>query len=370
MNISADFDSGNIVVLDTRDDTVVQLAIRPDINSHHFQWFHFLAQSLEPGREYGFVLTNAGQSAYPHAWAGYQAVASYDGQDWFRVPTTFDQGQLRFTLVAEQAQAYFAYFEPYSRARHQRLIERAQQQGAELLACGKSLEGRDIELLRYGQGARKVWIIAQQHPGEHMAEWLMEGLIERLAEADSAIAALLADAQFYLVPNMNPDGAYRGHLRTNFAGQDLNRAWQDASAERSPEVLFVQQQMAQSGVDLFLDIHGDEEIPHVFSAGCEGNPGYTPRLAQLEAQFRALLSETGEFQTTYGYPLDAPGQANLTLACNAVGQAYDCLSFTLEMPFKDHNDTPQPRTGWNGARSKALGRALLAVTGQMLPVLR
>jgi murein tripeptide amidase MpaA len=27
-----------------------------------------------------------------------------------------------------------------------------------------------------------VWIIAQQHPGEHMAEWFMEGVIERLQQ--------------------------------------------------------------------------------------------------------------------------------------------------------------------------------------------
>ena len=144
---------------------------------------------------------------------------------------------------------------------------------------------------------------------------------------------------------MNPDGALRGHLRTNAAGQDLNRAWQSASAERSPEVLFVQQAMREIGVDLFLDIHGDEEIPHVFTAGCEGNPGFTPRLEALEGEFRQRLVDSGaEFQTRFGYPRSAPGKANLNLACNAVGEEFDCLSFTLEMPFKDHDDTPNPLT--------------------------
>ncbi|MEJ1741461.1 hypothetical protein SMA57_28945, partial [Escherichia coli] len=86
--------------------------------------------------------------------------------------------------------------------------------------------------------------------------------------------------------NMNPDGAFRGHLRTNAAGTDLNRAWASPSAESSPEVLFVQAHMRQQGVDLFLDIHGDEEIPYVFAAGCEGNPGYSERQAYLETEFR------------------------------------------------------------------------------------
>ncbi|MFV9683838.1 M14-type cytosolic carboxypeptidase [Pseudomonas sp. NY15367] len=375
MKISADFDSGNIQVIDASDPQHVLLAMRPDLNSHHFQWFHFQVAGLQPGQRYGFNLTNAGQSAYNRAWDGYQAAASYDQQDWFRVPTRYQDGQLHFELQAEHERVWFAYFEPYPRARHERLIANALERGAELVASGRSLEGRDIQLLRIGgqTGApRKLWIIAQQHPGEHMAEWFMEGLIERLQNPqDAEVVALLREAEFYLVPNMNPDGAYRGHLRTNYAGQDLNRAWQSASSERSPEVLFVLQHMQRIGVDLFLDIHGDEEIPHVFTAGCEGNPGYTPRLAALEEDFRSRLVAIGaEFQTRFGYPRDEPGQANLTLACNAVGQAFDCLSFTIEMPFKDHDDSPQPRTGWNGARSQKLGQDVLTVLAQMVGRLR
>ena len=128
-----------------------------------------------------------------------------------------------------------------------------------------------------------------------MAEWFMEGLIERLQRPDDTeMQRLLEKADLYLVPNMNPDGAFHGNLRTNAAGQDLNRAWLEPSAERSPEVWFVQQEMKRHGVDLFLDIHGDEEIPHVFAAGCEGNPGYTPRLERLEQRFREELMARGK----------------------------------------------------------------------------
>jgi murein tripeptide amidase MpaA len=169
---------------------------------------------------------------------------------------------------------------------------------------------------------------------------------------------------------MNPDGAFLGNLRTNAAGQDLNRAWREPSAERSPEVLFVQRQMARFGVDCFLDIHGDEEIPHVFTAGCEGNPGFSPRLEALEQAFRARLMAAGEFQAEHGYPRDKPGQANLALACNWVGQTYDCLAFTLEMPFKDHDNSQQPRTGWSGARSARLAHAVIDVLAAMVRQLR
>ena len=376
LHISSDFDSGNIQVLDTSNPLQVKLAIKPDTKSPHFQWFHFKVDGLTPGHTHHFQVSNASQSSYNKAWDGYQAVASYDQENWFRVPSDFDGTSLNIHFAAEQPQAWFAYFEPYSRARHDQLIKNALQwSGCELLATGKSVEGRDIQLLRKGSGAshkRKIWIIAQQHPGEHMAEWFMEGLLERLEQgSDPQMRKLLDYADLYLIPNMNPDGAFHGHLRTNANGQDLNRAWQNTSPQVSPEVFFALEQMSQYGVDLFLDIHGDEEIPYVFTAGCEGNPGYTQRLATLEERFRTHLSAlTKDFQTTHGYTRDEPGQANMTLACNSVGQRFDCLSLTLEMPFKDNNDAPDPQTGWDGKRSKLLAKDVLTTLSTMVRELR
>ena len=376
IKISTDFDSGNIQVLDASDAYQLLLAIKPDTRSPHFQWFHFKAEGMHVGHTHNFRLSNASQSSYKNAWSGYNAVASYDHINWFRVPTRFDGETLHITLETREKHAWFAYFEPYSRERHDWLIEQAiSRAGTQLLATGKSAEGRDIQLLRRGKGGegqRKVWIIAQQHPGEHMAEWFMEGIIERLQQdGDDELKKLLSVADLYLIPNMNPDGAFHGHLRTNAMGQDLNRAWQSASQEISPEVLFAQEQMEKYGVDLFLDIHGDEEIPYVFTAGCEGNPGYTPRIEALEKRFRSHLSAlTRDFQTTHGYTRDLPGEANMTLACNAVGEKYDCLSLTLEMPFKDNDDAPNPKTGWSGERSRQLGKDVLSSVADIVTVLR
>ena len=331
---------------------------------------------MHVGHTHTFRLSNASQSSYKNAWSGYNAVASYDHINWFRVPTRFDGEFLHISLETRERHAWIAYFEPYSRERHDWLIGQAlKHAGTQLLATGKSVEGRDIQLLRRGKGGegrRKIWIIAQQHPGEHMAEWFMEGLLERLEQgSDPQLRKLLDYADLYLIPNMNPDGAFHGHLRTNANGQDLNRAWQNTSPQVSPEVFFALEQMSQYGVDLFLDIHGDEEIPYVFTAGCEGNPGYTPRLAALEERFRSHLSGlTKDFQTTHGYTRDEPGQANMTLACNSVGQRFDCLALTLEMPFKDNDDAPNPQTGWDGKRSKQLAKDVLTTLSAMVRELR
>lgn len=70
-----------------------------------------------------------------------------------------------------------------------------------------------------------------------MAEWFAEGLLERLTDQHDTISLrTLAKAVFYVVPNMNPDGSHRGHQRTNAAGANLNREWQNPRLDYAPEV--------------------------------------------------------------------------------------------------------------------------------------
>src|SRR3546814_7782825 len=77
-----------------------------------------------------------------------------------------------------------------------------------------------------------------------MAEWWMEGALERLTDvADPVARSLRRKARFHIVPNMNPDGSFRGHLRTNAAGVNLNREWHAPSLERSPDVHHVLERM-------------------------------------------------------------------------------------------------------------------------------
>jgi murein tripeptide amidase MpaA len=194
-----------------------------------------------------------------------------------------------------------------------------------------------------------------------MAEWFMESLIDRLTDPlDQTSASLRSKCTFYLVPNMNPDGSIAGNLRTNAAGVDLNRAWAEPSLKTSPEVAGVLSLMNARGVDLFLDIHGDEEFRFAFAAGCEGNPSFSPQSAQTDLNFRdALHAANPDFSVENGYPLDAPGEADLSVACNQVGERFGCLSLTIEMPFKDNAKRPDPQRGWGIDHSMRLGRSSL-----------
>src|SRR3546814_8832028 len=89
----------------------------------------------------------------------------------------------------------------------------------------------------------------------------MEGALEMLADTGNATTtALLGACTFHIVPNMNPDGSCRGHLRTNSEGVNLNREWHAPSADKSPEVLVVRNAMDETGVDVAMDVHGDAAI--------------------------------------------------------------------------------------------------------------
>ena len=373
--ISSNFDAGAISVIDSADSQNIRLALRGDNAASFSQWFYFRLQgaAYQPCR---IRIENAGQSSYPEGWEDYQATASYDRSNWFRVPTRYEDGVLTIEHTPLAGSVYYAYFEPYSHEQHLNLLGDAQGSGlCQIDDLGSTAQGRDINLLTIGHQAAsdlKIWIIARQHPGESMAEWFAEGLLSRLLDhQDPTARALLDCATFYIVPNMNPDGAALGNQRTNATGVDLNREWQTPNPERSPEVYAVRQKMHETGVDLFLDIHGEEALPYVFAAGCEGNPSYDARLAALEAAFKTALRQASpDFQDEHGYPKTAPGQANLAIAKSYVGETFSCLSYTLEMPFKDNINLPDDDFGWNGQRSLRLGEAILSAILAVCPQLR
>ena len=61
---------------------------------------------------------------------------------------------------------------------------------------------------------------------------------------------------------------------------------------------------------------------------------------------------------------------DLRTASNWDGERYDCLSYTLEMPFKDNANAPDDRRGWSPERSAHLGHDVLAAMAEALPMLR
>lgn len=373
LSISAAFDSGNIIV-DAVDGNTATLSIARDKDSEFAQWFHFRVVGAA-GAEAVLRITGLAASAYPDGWPGYQARCSTQRDDlwWTADSTSYDPaedgGTLTIRHMLDGGPTWFAYFAPYSMERHHDLVAQlAALPQVDYRQLGLSLDGRPIDCLELGEGERQVWIYARQHPGESMAEWWAEGALEMLTDPDDPHARRLLNAcRFHIVPNMNPDGSFRGHLRTNAVGVNLNREWAEPTADRSPEVLCVRDAMDASGVDIAMDIHGDEAIPAVFLAGYEGIPAWTDAHGARFYTYRdRLAARTPDFQTRLGYPASAPGKANLTMSTNQLAQRFGALSMTLEMPFKDNDDLPDAEACWSPARSKALARDCLATLAELI----
>ncbi|OYY91213.1 MAG: hypothetical protein B7Y45_04300 [Sphingomonas sp. 28-66-16] len=367
ITISSAFDGGNIDVLDVNGDTAT-LEIVKDHASDFYQWFYFRVDGAR-GRTLTLKIANAGGSAYPLGWPGYKARVSHDRESWTLADTRYADGVLEITHASDTDLVWFAYFAPYPVERHNALIARyARMAGVSHRTLGQSIDGQPIDCLTIGAGAKPVWLYARQHPGETMAEFWMEGALEKLANpADPVAAALRAKATFHLVPNMNPDGSARGHLRTNAAGVNLNREWAAPTPERSPEVLCVRDAMDATGVVFAMDIHGDEAIPANFTAGFEGIPSWTDALGDKFYTFQqALAARTPDFQTALGYGQAPPGKANLTMSTNQLAERFGAVSMTLEMPFKDHDANPDPVHGWSPERCRTLAHSCLETLADLI----
>lgn len=367
IHVNAAFDSGNIRLIAIEDDRI-DLEIVADHQSDFFQWFHFRVAGAR-GRRLTFRILNAGKAAYAFGWPGYRARVSADRIGWRLTDGAYADGVFSFSHDFAGDVAWFAYFAPYSIERHQDLVARmAAQPGVIHRELGRTLDGRALDLLTLGDGPKRVWLYARQHPGESMAEWFMEGALEKLTDAeDASAAALRHKATLHLVPNMNPDGSFRGHLRTNAAGVNLNREWHAPTLERSPEVYHVRAAMDETGVDFAIDVHGDEAIPANFLAGFEGIPSWTDALGEKFHDFgRRLADATPLFQLERGYEKSAPGMANLSMSTNQLAERFGAVAMTLEMPFKDHDPSPDAEFGWSPERCKALAHACLDTLAGMI----
>jgi murein tripeptide amidase MpaA len=349
-----EMDSANVTVV-TADEEGARVAPREDPEGGFAQWFAF--RTADRSGQGGRIALDTSAMTYPEALEGYRVFAAFDGGDWQRIETdSACPSELVFWHPEGVARARFALWEPYPEARRKKLLARVRRaHNCSVAVIGRSLDGAALCASRVGGGPLSLWVTARQHPGEVMAEWFAEGLLERLTNTrDAAARALRRLATVMVVSCANPDGAARGHHRVNAAGVDMNRSWlrSEELDDECPEVLALRDALEDTGVDYFLDVHGDERTAMAFAARSEGNPSYTDDLAEREARFVERLATLCEqFDRESGYPLDAPGEADLSTAQNYVGERFECPSLTLELPFKGAGD------GWTSGDARALGAA-------------
>ena len=111
---------------------------------------------------------------------------------------------------------------------------RTNSPNVELKIVGKSVEGRDINLIKIGSGKTKVLAWSQMHGDEPTATLALLDMMNFLLADDQQNELrrkVLEAVSFYFIPMLNPDGAEK-FTRRNAVGVDLNR---DAQRLQFPE---------------------------------------------------------------------------------------------------------------------------------------
>jgi len=128
----------------------------------------------------------------------------------------------------------------------------------EVAEAGRSVQGRSILTVRYGNGPVRVLLWSQMHGDESSATMALADLIAFLAaEPSHPLARRLHDElTIVMIPMLNPDGA-RLFQRRNAFGVDVNR---DARRLATPEGRILKQVRDDFAPDFGFNLH--DQNPH------------------------------------------------------------------------------------------------------------
>jgi hypothetical protein len=144
---------------------------------------------------------------------------------------------------------------------------------------GNSINGLPIHQLQLGSGTIKVLMWSQMHGNETTTTKALVDFIPWLLEANQA--SLLTTFSFFIIPQLNPDGA-KVYTRENANGIDLNR---DAQKQTEPESKALSTQYRKIQPDFALNLHGQRTI---YGAGKQGNAASLSFLAPAADNERSL----------------------------------------------------------------------------------
>lgn len=127
---------------------------------------------------------------------------------------------------------------------------------------GKSVEGRDLNLISIGNGKTKIFLWSQMHGDESTATAALFDIFNFLSDSANKEFCdyLFSKVSLYFLPMVNPDGAER-FKRRNAYDIDLNR---DASKLQTPEAKILKNVFDSLKADFGFNLHDQS---HRYSVG-------------------------------------------------------------------------------------------------------
>ena len=293
-----DFDSGSLdvarSVINLSNPSAPVITLDPrntwDGLSSNWWWVHFRAEGLQGATPRFRVNQRTSGLTIQHRW-----IYSYDQTHW----AYFDHGSVsggvyRFSNSAAftQNSVYVAVMLPYPVARTDAHVASVKTSpyvhptasadadlviGTTLGTAGgnyydelgrtvpsQNLYGFKITDAAVGGPKTKIVVMVGNHSGETLSHFPVEGLVDTLISDDPKMAALRRAAEFYVYPQVDPEGRHAGFYRTSPVNPstDHNRLWSNfygrGDPQFNPEVIAVEEAMrvdTGGSVEYFLDFH-------------------------------------------------------------------------------------------------------------------
>ena len=191
---------------------------------------------------------------------------SADGKVWKIIPAELFEKGHKVKIHMDSDKIYVAGMEPYRISDLEKLKNEIRNNPlVEIQTIGKTVEGRDLEIIRVGKKDAPfgVFIRARAHPWEAGGNWVVQGLIRNLLKSKNKETRYLDKYCVYIMPMTNKDGVAHGYTRFNCLGMDLNRGMnRPADPRLSPENLAFEtwmKAMTSKGMkpNIVMDLHND-----------------------------------------------------------------------------------------------------------------
>ncbi|MGB9665685.1 MAG: M14 family zinc carboxypeptidase, partial [Ignavibacteria bacterium] len=137
---------------------------------------------------------------------------------------------------------------------------------------GSSFKGREIKLIRFGEGEIKILMWSQMHGDESTASLALLDLINLLIINKDLADELKSKISLYIIPILNPDGANQFERR-NYQEIDINR---DALRLQTPEGRILKKVRDEIEPDFAFNLHDQYTT---YSVGRTGKPAAIALLA-------------------------------------------------------------------------------------------
>lgn len=290
VTLAANFEGGNVAGSEWLGDDHVEIQVTgeadQDDRNQQPSWWYFRLDGVQGKTLTVDIAGLEGEYNYrPHDGSGLRNTLpaySFDNEYWRTVDSSewlADPSRIRIRIPAGEAdQVWIARQPPYTFSRLQRLLD--ELGGTPILrreTIAKTPQGRALELLTVTDpevpkdDKRTVWLMARQHSWESGTSWALEGALRFLTSEEPAARRVRRQTVYKILPMADPDGVARGGVRFNHNGYDLNRNWDTATPETTPEIFAMRRTMRQwldagHAIDLFLTLHNTESKSYVAGA--------------------------------------------------------------------------------------------------------